>query len=233
MEVAAQYGRVKGGEWFSLLHKKDIMVLGQGGIGSWTSLLISRIGCNLYLFDHDRFEQHNMSGQLVRAKDINKRKTDAVTEIIKEFSPDATVESDGMYKEDSSVSNIMICGFDNMEARKLAFRKWREFLMLIPESQRKYCFFQDGRLNAELLQIFNIPGDDYAFIEEYESTHLFNGDEVPPQPCTFSQTTHCAAMIAGHMVGFLTNWITNANSDTPMRAVPHFWEYIAPLNLML
>jgi hypothetical protein len=207
------------------------MVLGQGGIGSWISILLSRIGCNLYLFDYDHFEEHNMTGQLVRSKDLNKLKTKAISEIIREFSPDCLVETEGIYNEESPVNDIMICGFDNMKARSLAFFKWLNYVKTLPEEKRKKCFFQDGRLNAELLQIYNIPGDDEALIQEYSINYLFSDEDVEEQDCTFKQTSHCAAMIAAHMTAFLTNWIVNTQNESTIRSVPPVYEYVIPLNL--
>jgi hypothetical protein len=231
MTVAPQFGRVKGAEWFPLLHQRDIIVLGQGGIGSWVSFFLSRIGCNLYLFDHDHFEEHNMTGQLVRGKDVNKLKTAAITEIIKEFSPACSViGAEGLYQEDSMVGDIMICGFDNMKARALAFFKWYNHIKTMPMEERKKCFFQDGRLNAELFQIFNIPGDNQQYIDDYSRDMLFSDEDVEEQECTFKQTSHSAAMIAAHMTGFLTNWAINAE-DEVVRSVPMEYEYMIPLNL--
>lgn len=146
MTEVAQYGRVKGATWFPLLYKRDVMVLGQGGIGSWVSVLLSRIGCTLHLWDHDYYEEHNMTGQFVRIYDINKNKAQAARELISAFSPDAEVEIYGKYEADSEANDIMVCGFDNMEARKLAFTKWKEYVETEAEDP-KNCFFQDGRLN--------------------------------------------------------------------------------------
>jgi molybdopterin/thiamine biosynthesis adenylyltransferase len=231
MENAAeQYGRVKGASWFSFLYKRDVMVLGQGGIGSWTALLLSRIGCNLYLYDHDTYEPHNMTGQLVRKKDIDKRKSDVAKELIADFSPDAVVEADGKYTEDSPASDIMICGFDNMAARKLAFTKWVDYVANEAPVKSK-CFFIDGRLNAELLQVFCIPGDRQDLISKYHSEYLFDDTEVQEQDCTFKQTSHCAAMIASYMVTFLTNWVYNSETGKKIRQVPFFYQYSGPLNL--
>lgn len=61
VQIKEQYGRVKGAAWFPILLKKDVMLLGQGGIGSWVALLLSRIGVNLFTFDFDHYEAHNMS----------------------------------------------------------------------------------------------------------------------------------------------------------------------------
>lgn len=229
--ITEQFGRVKGAEWFPFLYKKPVMVLGQGGIGSWCSLLLSRIGCNLYLFDHDTYEEHNMTGQVARASDIGKNKANAAAEIIQEFSPDAEVETFGKYTVDSPVNDIMICGFDNMLARKIAFENWVEYVNSLSPIQRKECFFIDGRLNAELLQIFCIKGTDDVSIEKYGREQLFSDDQVAEQDCTFKQTSHCAAMIASYMVSFLTNWATNTLYDMEIRQVPYFYEYMVALNL--
>lgn len=231
VEVKAQYGRMKGAEWFPSIFKKDILVLGQGGIGSWTSLMLARAGATLHIYDMDMYEEHNMTGQVVKASDIGKLKTEAVKSIISELSPDAEVSCNGKYTEDSPTNDIVICGFDNMAARKIAFKNWKEFIETLTPEERKTCFFQDGRLLAEQLQIFNLPGDKIEWIERYEKEQLFDDSEVEEVECTFKQTSHCAAMIASHMTGFVTNWLTNVNSKEPaIRQVPYFYGYLIPFN---
>lgn len=232
--MKAQYGRVKGAEWFPLLYKKDVMVLGQGGIGSWVSLLLSRIGCTLHTYDMDLYEEHNMTGQLVGNSSIGKNKAEAMKAVIKEFSPDANVECYEEYTAASMTGDIMICGFDNMYARKLAFAKWKEHIGKLQdqdEKMAKSCFFQDGRLLAEQMQIFNIPGDRADLIEKYEKEHLPNDSEVAEADCTFKQTSHAAAMIASHMVGFLTNWANHSLGESSIMKVPFKFEHIIPLNM--
>lgn len=233
-EIADQYGRVKGAPWFPLLHKKDIMVLGQGGIGSWVSLLLSRAGANLHIYDMDIYETHNMTGQICVQSAIGKNKAHAMRDLIKEVSPESGVTAySEKYTDQSPTNDIVVCGFDNMLARKTAFQRWRDNLVPsdLDATAKKQSFFQDGRLLAEQLQIFNIPGDRSDLIEKYEKEFLFDDSEVQEAECTFKQTSHVAAIIAGHMVGFLTNWITNAYSTTPIRQVPFKYEYLVPLNL--
>lgn len=229
-EVKAQYGRVKGAPWFPLLHKKDIMVLGQGGIGSWTSLLLSRLGCNLHLYDMDRYEEHNMTGQVVKASDLGKLKTEAMRDVIKEMSPDCDVEIYGRYEVGGMTNPIMICGFDNMLARKIAFTEWKQQQIKVYPEKARECFFQDGRLLAEHYQIFSIPGDRPDLMEIYEKEWLFDDSEVKEAECTFKQTSHCAAKIAATMVEFLTNWVTNAYAEEPYRLLPFKHEHIIPVN---
>jgi|ERR1044072_3194093 hypothetical protein len=233
--VEPQFGRVKGASWFPLLYKKDVLVLGQGGIGSWTSLLLSRIGCTLHIFDMDNYEDHNMTGQVVPFDSIGLNKARAMAMVIGQFSPGCRVfHYPERYTVDSFAGEIMICGFDNMVARKVAFNNWKAQLKDMPMADRHKYFFQDGRLLAEQLQIFNIPGGDSDSIARYENEYLFGDEEVQEADCTFKQTSHCAAMIASHMVGFLTNWISNADKESKgeksFKAVPFFYEYLIPIN---
>lgn len=237
-EVEPQFGRVKGASWFPLLYKKDVMVLGQGGIGSWVSLLLSRIGTALHIFDMDSYEVHNMTGQIVKLSNIGTPKVEAMRQVINEFSPNCDVTSYNLKYDNNSPSNdITICGFDNMTARKVAFNNWKEYVAIQPDDKKETCFFQDGRLLAEHLQIFSIPGDRPDLIERYEKEFLFEDSEVSEVECTFKQTSHCAAMIASHMVGFLTNWVSNVdkkkNGQPAARAVPFFYEYLIPANMVV
>jgi hypothetical protein len=239
-EVEPRFGRVKGASWFPLLYKREVLVLGQGGIGSWASLLLSRVGCTLHIFDMDEYETHNMTGQAVNHNYIGDNKAEAMEQMIHLFSPGTQVHAyPQRYSEESFTGEIMICGFDNMLARKIAYYNWKENMMQDVHDQGadiNNYFFQDGRLLAEQLQIFNIPGNDTARMAEYEKNWLFDDAEVEEAECTFKQTSHCAAMIASHMVGFLTNWVSNVdlveNGFPPLKALPFMYEYLIPANLV-
>lgn len=241
-----QFDRMKGAKWFEKAQRQDVMILGQGGIGSWLTLLISRFGCPIYTYDMDTFEAHNMTGQLVRAKDIGKLKTTAVVEICREFNDGYggnTVYPNGIFDVNAFITPVTLCGFDNMDARKLAFRKWKE---IIRENSNlpngggygkiltSDFFFQDGRLTAEQFLIFNIPGDRPDLMEKYEKEWLFDEKEGYEGDCTFKQTSHAAAMVASHMAGFYTNWLTNiVTKDKNYTKLPFKYEYIIPFNLTM
>ena len=233
-KIAPRYSRVKGASWFPLLFERDVMVLGQGGIGSWLTLLLARIGCNLHTFDMDRFEDHNMTGQFISKEYIGINKSEAIANLVSEFTSANIQCNPEAYTEDSFSNNIMICGFDNMKARKIAFENWVKNLDGKSDSN---AFFQDGRLLAEQLQIFNIPGDRPDLIDRYQKNYLFSDEEIAEVDCTFKQTSHCAAMIASHMVGFLTNWASNAdrisNGKMGGRIIPFSYEYLIPANITI
>jgi hypothetical protein len=226
-----QYTRLKGAEWFPLAFDKEILILGQGGIGSWATLFFARIGCKIHTYDMDVFEDHNMTGQMVGESALNKPKVVAIEEIVRQFSPSTVIfPHHEAYTESSPTSDIVICGFDNMKARKTAFVKWVDYVQNHAKDKSK-CFFQDGRLLAETLQVFNIQGDNLALMKRYYKEHLFEDNEVEEADCTYKQTSHCAAMIASHMTGFFTNWLVKSHNHN-FRSVPFFYSYTIPLNLV-
>lgn len=230
-KVPDQFMRTKGASWFFPIQEQLVLVLGQGGIGSWLTLLLARAGCQrIITYDGDVFEKHNLTGQLVGDDAIGTNKAIAIQSLVSQLSPATKVyASPQMFDENEGISEVIMCGFDNMKARKLAFTKWKEELLDVPQEMRHFWFFQDGRLLSEQLQIFNIPGNRPDLIERYEKEYLFDDAEVEEASCTFKQTSHSAAMIASQMIGFYTNFISSAHKGE-FRKLPFMYEYIIPLN---
>jgi len=222
--VPAIYGRSKGADWFEMIYKRDIIIIGAGGIGSWLALEISRTGPNLFIYDYDHFETHN-GGQVMFAEDIGLLKTEAIKNTISSFSTDCKVTTFGKYTKVSESNKIVLCGPDNIATRKLAFEKWEALVEKAPAEEKRSYFFQDGRLLAEQLQIFSIRGDRPDHIDIYREQYLQEPDEDDKPTCTFSQTAPMASMIAAQMIGYLTNWLTNLKRGRDIRRFPFIYEY--------
>ena len=231
--------RFKDAPWFPK-EETNVIVGGAGGIGSWLTLLLSRAGFYPVVYDFDVLEGHNLAGQLYAQKDaeIGALKVDALKGLCKHFADtDITVMAE-KYTKDSMSHNYVFSAFDNMQARKDMFAAWKEYVKEwedfkgiadaahIPNISLSEPIFIDGRLTAEQMQIFCVTPDK---IEEYEK-HLFDDTEVQDAPCTMKQTSHSAAMIASHMVGFFTNHYANNITKEKDRNIPFCWEYFIPIN---
>lgn len=227
-KVDTKYARFKGADWFSWLYHKPVLLGGAGGIGSFVSFFLSRLGCHIYVYDMDTFERINMSGQLVGAAHIGKEKTKVAEDLAIAFSDHILVESMGKYEEDSEAGPIMISGFDNMTARKNMFKNWKYYVLTHTEEAAESIFI-DGRLLSSSYQIFIVQGDNPANMKRYEE-FLFEDSEVEDIDCTMKQTTHCAAGIASHMIGFLTNFAANVVNGGKFNQIPFKYEYITEPN---
>lgn len=229
-----QAGRFKDAPWFP---KEEINVIvgGVGGIGSWLTLMLARAGFIPIVYDFDTFEIHNMSGQLVPERLIGTLKVNAVEQVVKDFTGTTIHTFNEKYTAESMSHHYVFSGFDNMQARKDMFSAWCAYVKdwetektLDSTLASDIPIFIDGRLLMEQLQIFCVTPDK---IEEYKK-HLFDDAEVKEAPCTLKQTSHSAAMIASHMVGFFTNHLTNVNNKSDERVVPFQWEYFIPLDMI-
>lgn len=211
------HNRFRDLEWYG--EKKVIIIGGVGGIGSWLSLFLARMGHELFIYDHDYIEEVNLGGQLYSNKHIGIKKTQGVIENCRIFAPGAIVRGYSLYERDSFSAPIMFSAFDNMAARKLMFTNWCE------EEERE--IFIDGRLGPEYFEIYCVQKGQE---EDYRNT-LFNDDEVPDLPCSAKATTHAGAMIASMMTGLLTNYITNSKFGD-IREVPFKTQFDIPLIML-
>ena len=228
-QISAQYNRFKGADWFEIVQEQNIILAGLGGIGSWVSLFLSRLGPKtISLYDDDYFEEHNLSGQAFRINSLGMSKVEEAASIATDFSNyNKCYSFISKYLERSSTSKIMICGFDNMGARKLFYNKWKE--AIIQEESHEYLFI-DGRLTADMFQLFCIQGNDAYTQDEYERNWLFEDEDADDTDCTFRQTSHIAAMLGTYITTYFTNFCSNLSPDNFPKRIPWFMEYNSIVN---
>jgi len=226
--------RFSSASWFDVVQEQEIILAGLGGIGGYVSFLLSRLNPkNLILFDNDLFEAHNLGGQLCRTTDIQEYKVRVASNIAQDFSSYYDISDiSRKYVEGEITRNIMICGFDNMQARKVFFESWLKRVRLVGAEEAKKCLYLDGRLLAETFQIFCVRGDREDYIENYQTRHLFGEGVAVGTTCTLKQTSHIAMMIASKMVTYLVNHCNNINPDNFPRRYPYYTHYDATFNII-
>ena len=218
--------------WYEKIQQQTIILAGLGGIGSFVAFLLSRMHpSSLFIYDDDTVETANLSGQMLRQEDVGLHKTAAIINMMRSYSNYGDVFSmESRFSDTSQAGNIMICGFDNMDARKVFFRKWSRHVKSFTDvADRAKCLFIDGRLAAESFQVFCIKGDDPYSMDKYAEQWLFNDDEAEETICSYKQTSFCANMIASVMVNCFVNFIANQCNPLIPRDVPFFTEYDASM----
>lgn len=233
--------RFKDAPWFTGDKEEFCIVGGAGGIGSWLTILLSRAGYLPIVYDFDILEEHNLAGQLYpkEAAKAMLPKVEALKELCKSLTDTVIDVFNEKYTAESMSHHYVFSAFDNMQARKDMFSAWCDYIEQWkkdvlsgenpsedPDYMTHTPIFIDGRLTAEQMQIFCVTPDK---IDAYKE-HLFDDSEVEDAPCTLKQTSHSAAMIASHMVGFFTNHYTNNVVGDIDRNVPFKWEYFIPIN---
>lgn len=221
--------RFSGAIWYEQIRKQTVTLAGVGGIGSYVGFLLGRLKPEiLIVYDPDKVEAVNMSGQLYGKNDLGAHKGVALANMIKNY---ADYYNMVIYPErftpESEATDIMICGFDNMEARKLFYNRWKFRISGKSEEEKAKCLFIDGRLAAEEFQVLSIQGNDNRAMAEYEDKWLFSDAEAEETICSYKQTTFMANMIASTMVNVFVNFIANQCGPIIDRDVPFFISYDA------
>lgn len=222
-------GRFSSAPWIKEASKHMVLVGGAGGIGSWVTLFLNRIGVMTKGIDYDQIDYHNIGGQLFGNHHIGLFKVKALSNILESFGNKHLYNHSARAIDSYDYAPIMISAFDNMEARSQFFNNWISQGFQSHSDNKQYLFI-DGRLTSEQIQIFCLRGDKEKDIEDYMMNQLFTDDQVEDAPCSFKQTSHVAAMIGSLMTGFLTNHFTNLTFNAEISEVPYFHEYFLPLN---
>ena len=225
--VSDTTSRFSGAIWYDRIKQEEVILAGVGGIGSWCALLLGKLNVRqLVMYDFDTVESANIAGQFYGTHQIGTNKTAAVASSIRNYANfyDCLCRAN-RFVHTSPTSDVMICGFDNMAARKVFFEAWHNRVM--GSSDKSKLLFIDGRLNAEEFQIFAIQGDDSNAIEKYRNEYLFDDSEVEETVCSYKQTSFMSNMIASYMVNIFVNFMANQCAPIIPRDVPFFTSYTA------
>lgn len=202
---------------------------------SYVAFLLSRLRpAGITMYDDDMVEEVNMSGQLYKRDDLGKSKVKAMTDMIHSYSNFHSITAlTERFEMTSEATDIMICGFDNMEARRVFYMRWSSRVRSLPEEQRKHCLFIDGRLAAEELQVLCIRGDDTYNMVRYSREWLFSDSQADSTQCSYKQTTFMANMIGSIIVNLFVNFCANdiegENAPAIERDLPFLTTYDASM----
>lgn len=220
--------RFSSASWADKIKTKKVLLAGIGGIGSYVAYLLSRVDVDkLFLFDDDDVEAANLSGQMFGVSNIGQSKVGAMCNILANFSNYYKTNAQcRRYTENSGSMDIMICGFDNMLARKAFFNSWKRRVEGYSTMEEKSnCLYIDGRLAAEEYQVFCIKGDDAYNIARYERDFLFTDAEAEATVCSYKQTSFMANQIASTMVNLFVNYVANQCEPLFDRDLPFYTTY--------
>lgn len=128
-----------------------IHILGAGGIGSWTTLLLAKMGCPyITLYDDDKVEEHNIASQFYKEKDLNLSKSVAIRKNILEQTG-ININIAPISIEHEIKDGLIIITIDSMERRNELSQIFKD----------RNLYIIDGRMGGLQLEIYCYPTQDY------------------------------------------------------------------------
>ncbi|MFQ5847780.1 MAG: ThiF family adenylyltransferase [Candidatus Methylomirabilales bacterium] len=172
-----------------------IHLIGCGGIGSFTALVLSKMGAHpLYLYDPDGIEEHNLPNQLFRLKDVGRPKVEALREILEEFSG-APVEGLPVEVEARRMLGVVISGVDSMRARKAIWLRSIRY-------RAGVLRYLDARMGVEMARVYAVNPTNPDDIRWYEKS-LYTDEEAEILPCTAAAISYngfAVASLIGNLI---------------------------------
>lgn len=220
--------RFSSADWAEKIRTKRVLLAGIGGIGSYVAYLLSRLDIEyLYMIDADIVESANLSGQMFNMNNVGQTKVSAMVNNIALFSNFYKTSAQcSRFTRSSFALDVMICGFDNMMARRDLYHVWKSRVEGYKTLEEKAdCLFIDGRLAAEEYQVFCIKGDDYYNMARYERDFLFTDAEAEATVCSYKQTSFMANQIASTMINLFVNYVANQCAPLFDRDLPFYTTY--------
>ncbi len=177
-----------------------INIIGAGSLGSFTALLLSKMGSSLgwelKLYDFDSVEKHNLQNQLFRKDgDIGKKKVVALKEVLSLFSDIKAGISDEKVANLGDLSGVVIILVDSMKSRREIFEAI-QYCAHIP-------LLIEARSGGDVATIYAFDPRDIDNVRAYERT-LYWDSEAVAAPCANAQEVDIIFQIAS-LIGKLVS----------------------------
>lgn len=169
-----------------------IHLIGCGGIGSWTALLLAKMGCpDITIYDFDTVEDHNVASQYFEERQLGDLKTEAlVSNVIGQTG--ITLKIGEMENEPNIKDGIVVIAVDSMEMRRKLneFFKDKDFLII------------DARMGGLQAEVY------CSLANQYEPTLVAQAD-VQPEKCTEKAISFNCALIGSLVANYVRLYVND------------------------
>lgn len=170
--------------------KIPIHIIGCGGIGSWTALLLSKMGCsNITIYDDDKVEDHNVASQFFKESDIGMNKSDATNINVSMFSGNSVKILD-QEEEDKIQEGIVIFAVDSAEARIRLGNIFKD----------RDIFIIDGRMGG-------VQSEVYCRVSSNYLPTTVAPEDADPEPCTAKSIGFNCAFIGSMIANYVRLYV--------------------------
>ena len=198
------------------LDRYEFMLIGAGGIGSWSAYILTKMGVGkITVFDHDIVKPHNLPSQAYRLQDVGQKKVAALGSICSESTGVHIVEV-GQKFVDQPLSGVVISAVDSMTERIAIWKRVR--------GNPAIPLYIEARMGGQVGRINTVRPDNQAQINWYEST-LYDSSRALKLRCTERAIVFNVFSIAGLIADQVKKFVNGEDLQ---------WEIVFDLaNLMM
>ena len=128
----------------SSITNTPIYIIGAGGIGSWTTLLLAKMGFeDLTVYDADKVENHNVASQFFKENQLGMNKVDALYDNVFEQTGIQITPIVTIIDEERIERGLVIIAIDSMKERVRLGEIYKD----------KDIYIIDGRMGGTEMEI--------------------------------------------------------------------------------
>lgn len=187
-----------------------ITIIGAGGIGSWTSFSLAKMGAfSLTIVDFDKVEEHNIPSQLYSPEDVGMSKVDALQKIIRIFTGRTPIPFNGTIQEYAGsglpFGRVVICAVDSLEERRKIWEMIKPLLGGID-------LYIDARMGGDQLRLLCVSPFNADSIVKYQKK-MESTQKADPTPCTARSVVYNTSIIGGMIASIVKRYAKKEDID--------------------
>lgn len=179
-----------------------VMVVGCGAIGSWTTVLLAKMGVRQFMLcDPDVVEDVNVSVQAYGVLTIGDTKVEALKKTIvrdAECENEEVLTKVGKWNK-SMVEDVDVCvaSMDNLAGRQEVWEGMKDRARL----------FVDPRMGGQFLEIHAVERGDKSGIAEYKKVIYPVSETFTEEACSARAVAYTAAMGGAQVANVIRQWV--------------------------
>ncbi len=170
----------------SRIFDTPVTVIGAGGIGSFVTLALAKMGFKeIYVFDDDKVEEHNLPNQFYPLDSIGRYKVDELQVIVQRFTGTEIRMCANRWDKTMLLQGVVISAVDTMNVRKELYEALNS----------TKCIFIDGRMGGQQAEVRTCDMSKLYDKKFYKKT-LWKDSETSVLPCTQKAVMYNVLFIA-------------------------------------
>jgi len=186
------------------LQEKDITIIGCGAVGSFSALVLAKMGINKFtLWDGDTVEEHNLSNQFFERNSLELNKVNATEVNIRCFGSETNLNiyvMPFMFKNSPLRSEIILASVDTIEARANILKRALK--------SRKAKLLIDTRMQGEDFTVLTVNLQNQEETESYYQNYIKDVETVEGQ-CSAKSIIFNVLMISSLVADIIKKYVND------------------------
>ena len=129
-----------------VVHAPKITVVGAGGIGSWTVVLLAKMGLKrITVYDDDDVAPHNLATTCYEPRHLGMPKVEALRDVVKRMTGLAISIRSHRFRRLNKAADILVSAVDSAETRRM---------LLAVAHENHVPYYVDGRIGGENIRVY-------------------------------------------------------------------------------